>query len=185
MMNAYQPAARRLMVSSTSVYGQNHGEIVTEESPAEPATETGKILRVSETAALVAGAMVVRSTGIYGPGRGVLWEKFKRGEAVVEGDGLRWINQIHQQDLVAAVMHLIGKGKPSQIYNACDDSPVSQLDFYAWCAEFLQKPMPPFGPVNLNRKRGLTNKRVSNAKLRGTGWSPIYPSFREGLAAER
>jgi len=37
--------------------------------------------------------------------------------------------------------------------------------------------------VNENRKRGLTNKRVSNAKLRGTGWAPRYSSFQEGLAA--
>jgi len=183
MMNAHQPRARRLFVSSTSVYGQTKGEVVTEESESEPVTDTGRILRVAELAALVEGAMVVRSAGIYGPERGVLWEKFRRGEAVIEGDGLRWINQIHQRDLVGALAHLISHGEPGQIYNACDDMPVTQLDFYTWCAEQLHKPLPPHGAVNPNRKRGLTNKRVSNAKLRGTGWVPGYPSFREGLAA--
>ena len=59
-----------------------------------------------------------------------------------------------------------------------------QRDYYAWCAEFLGKPMPPFGPINTQRKRGLTNKRVSNSKLRAAGWAPIYPSFREGIAAD-
>ncbi len=183
MMARHQPRARKLFVSSTSVYGQTQGEIVTEDSAAEPASATSRILRVAEAEALMADMMVVRSSGIYGLERGVLFQKFRNGEAIIEGDGLRWINQIHQRDLVDALVHLIERGEPGQIYNATDDTPVTYLDFYKWCGEFLQKPMPPFGPVNLQRKRGLTNKRVSNAKLHASGWSPRYPSFREGLAA--
>ena len=179
------PLARKLFVSSTSVYGQTAGEMVTEDSPAEPFTATGKLLREAEAILLRSGsATIVRSSGIYGPGRGVLFDKFKRGEAVIEGDGSRWINQIHQHDLVAALIHLIDKGQYGQIYNATDNMPVMQRDYYAWCAEFLGKPLPPSGPVNTQRKRGLTNKRVSNEKLRATGWSPSYPSFREGIAAD-
>jgi nucleoside-diphosphate-sugar epimerase len=184
MINAYQSRARRLFVSSTSVYRQNEGEVVTEESLIDPDMATGRVLRVAEKVATGAGATVVRSTGIYGPGRGVLFAKFLRGEAVIEGDGQRWINQIHQHDLVSALVHLIDAGEPGEIYNASDDTPVTQHDFYAWCSEFLHRPMPPSGPVNLERKRGLTSKRVSNAKLRATGWTPIYPSFREGIAAD-
>ncbi len=183
-INAHQPNARRMMVSSTSVYGQTGGDVVTEESVAEPTTEAGRILREAEETALASGAIVVRSAGIYGPGRGVLLEKFRRGEAVIEGDGSRWMNQIHQRDLVAALAQLAGAGDPGQIYNAADDTPVTQRDFYAWCAEFLNKPMPPHGPVNTARKRGVTSKRVSNAKLRASGWQPVYPSFREGLSAD-
>jgi nucleoside-diphosphate-sugar epimerase len=179
-----QPRARKIFVSSTSVYAQAQGEVVTEEFPAEPFTATGRILREAEKIALASDATVVRSTGIYGPNRGMLFEKFRRDEAVIEGDGLRWINQIHQRDLVSALAYLIEHGTPGEIYNASDETPVTYLDYYTWCAEFLQKPMPPLGPVNLNRKRGLTNKRVSNTKLRATGWQPIYPSFREGLKAD-
>jgi nucleoside-diphosphate-sugar epimerase len=157
MMNTRQPRARRLFVSSTSVYRQNEGEVVTEKSNADPATATGRVLRVAEKVAM--------------------------GEAVIEGDGLRWINQIHQGDLVAAIFHLIDSGTPGEIYNATDDTPVTYRDYYAWCSKFLGQPMPPHGPVNTERKRGLTNKRVSNAKLRALGWTPVYPSFREGLAA--
>jgi nucleoside-diphosphate-sugar epimerase len=184
MIKTHQARAGKVFVSSTSVYRQTQGEVVTEKSPAEPDTATGRVLFVAEKVAVRAGASVIRSTGIYGPNRGVLFEKFRRGEAVVEGDGLRWINQIHQHDLVSTITHLIGAGAPGEIYNASDDTPVTQRDFYAWCSAFLRKPMPPSGPVNLLRKRGLTNKRVSNAKLRATGWSPAYPSFREGLATD-
>ena len=184
MMNTHQPGARRILVSSTSVYGQTQGEIVTEESPAEPESSTSRILRRAEQMALDAGASVVRSSGIYGPKRGALFEKFRRGQAVIESDGLRWINQIHQRDLVAALVHLIDAGKPGEIYNATDNTPVKYRDYYAWCSKFLSQPMPPHARVSSERKRGLTNKRVSNAKLRATGWKPIYPSFREGLTAD-
>jgi nucleoside-diphosphate-sugar epimerase len=178
------PNARKIFVSSTSVYGQISGDVVTEKSPAEPATATGKILRQAEDIFLAAGAIVVRSSGIYGPGRAMLLEKFQRGEAVIEGEGDRWINQIHQRDLVGALLHLIEVGNLGEIYNVCDDTPVMQVVYYAWGAEFLKRPMPPYGPVNTQRKRGLTNKRVSNLKLRGSGWSPIYPSFRTGIPAD-
>jgi nucleoside-diphosphate-sugar epimerase len=184
MMGSHQPQARRLLVSSTSVYGQKESEIVTEESPAEPASATSRILREAEQVALTSGTTVVRSSGIYGPNRGVLFEKYRRGEAIIEGDGLRWINQIHQHDLVAALARLVDSGAPGEIYNASDDTPATYLDYYSWCSEFLHQPIPSFGPVNTQRKRGLTNKRVSNAKLRATGWSPLYPSFREGLQAD-
>jgi nucleoside-diphosphate-sugar epimerase len=184
MMNRNLSRARKVFVSSTSVYGQSQGEIVTEESPAEPDSATSRILRRAEQLALQAGALVVRSSGIYGPKRGALFEKFRRGEAIIEGDGRRWINQIHQRDLVAALVHLIEVGMPGEIYNVSDDTPVQQRDFYAWCGKFLSLPLPPHGDIRTERKRGLTNKRVSNAKLRATGWTPIYPSFREGLAAD-
>lgn len=182
-MARYQPQARMLFVSSTSVYGQIHGEEVTEDSATDPASATSRILLQAETEARAAGATAVRSSGIYGPERGALFEQFVRGEAVIKGNGLRWINQIHRDDLVEALFHLIDKGEPGEIYNATDGTPVTQRDFYAWCSEFLQKPFPPEGPIDIEHKRGLTNKRVSNAKLCATGWTPHYPSFREGIAA--
>ena len=184
MMNTRQPHARRFFVSSTSVYRQNEGEIVTEKSDAEPDAATGRVLRAAEKIVLGADGTVIRSSGIYGPRRGVLFERFRRGEAIIEGDGLRFINQIHQRDLVAAIIHLINAGAPGEIYNASDDTPVTYRDYYTWCSKFLSQPMPPHGPLKTERKRGLTNKRVSNAKLRATGWAPIYASFREGLTAD-
>jgi len=181
-MNRHQAQARRIFVSSTSVYGQTDGAWVDETSPADPAAETSRILIEAEDEARKTGAIIVRAAGIYGPGRAALFEKFRRGDAVIEGDGSRWINQVHQADLVGALVHLLDAGIPGEIYNTADDEPVMLRDFYAWCSQALGKPMPPHGPIDANRKRGVTNKRVSNRKLRGTGWAPQFPSFREGLA---
>ena len=47
--------------------------------------------------------------------------------------------------------------------------------------------LPPFGPpeTELNRKRGLTSKKVSNRKLRmELGYRFRYPTFRQGYTAE-
>jgi nucleoside-diphosphate-sugar epimerase len=181
-MNRHQPQARRIFVSSTSVYGQTDGAWIDESSLAQPASPTSQILREAEEESLNANAIVVRAAGIYGPGRAMLFEKFRRGDAVIEGDGTRWINQVHQDDLVTALAHLLDAGIPGQIYNAADDTPVMLCDYYAWCSETLHLPLPAHGPVDPNRKRGLTNKRISNRKLRATGWEPRFPDFKKGLA---
>ncbi len=182
-IQAQQPAARRLLVSSTSVFGQTDGAWVDETSPTEPAAETSRVLVQAEGEVTATGALVLRAAGIYGPGRAALFEKFRRGDAVLEDGGARWLNQIHRDDLVAAILHLLDRGAPGEIYNAADNEPVTLRDYYQWCADQLGRPLPPLGPANLQRKRGLTNKRVSNQKLRALGWAPVFPTFREGLSS--
>ena len=174
-------ANRVLFVSSTSVYAQNDGSRVTEESTAEPVSPTGRVLREAEELALSHGGHVARLSGIYGPGRSVLLRKFLEGTAAIEGDGRRHINQIHADDAAAALFHMVAVNLPAGIYNVSDDTPVTQLECYQWIATRLGRPLPPHGPVDPNRKRGVTDKQVSNAKLRSLGWAPTYPSYREAL----
>jgi nucleoside-diphosphate-sugar epimerase len=177
-------APRRLVFTgSTSVYAQTDGAWVTEESAAEPDRETGRILREAEDAVLAAGGIVARLAGVYGPGRSVLLKKFLSGEAVIEGDGGRWINQVHRDDIAAALRALVQRDEPG-IFNISDDEPMTQRAVYAWLAAHFDKPLPPTGPIPTDRKRGWTSKRVSNAKLRALGWAPRYPSFRDAVCAE-
>jgi len=49
-------------------------------------------------------------------------------------------------------------------------------------SDHFEKSLPPEGPINPNRKRGWTSKRVSNQKLRALGWEPRYPSFFDAIA---
>ena len=182
LMCICQPHARKLFVSSTSVYGQTDGEFVTEKSPAEPAAETSRTLREAEKVALQGGAMVVRSVGIYGPRRARLFEKAQRGEAIIEGNGSRWINQIHRDDLVSALRHLLQLGgKAGEIYNVGDGAPLTYLDYYRRVSALLDQPLPPVGPVKTKRKRGLTSKRVVIDTLRATGWEPRHSDFIAAL----
>jgi nucleoside-diphosphate-sugar epimerase len=181
-----------IYTSSTSVYAQNDGSVVTETSPAEPEAPTAKVLVETENFLLAAvrkdfPAVVLRVAGIYGPGRGYAFKQFLRGEAKIEGDGSRVMNMIHRDDLTGAIIAALERGQAGEIYNAADGAPASQRDFYGWLAAELNRPLPPTAPADAEvwRKRGVTNKRVSNARLRGElKYEFRFPDFRAGYAAE-
>jgi len=132
--------------------------------------------------------VILRLAGIYGPGRGHWFKQFLRGEARLEGDGSRYLNMIHRDDVVGAIIAALQGGAPvPSVYNVVDNEPVSQRDFFAWLAGQLGKPLPPSVPADAeaNRKRGVTNKRVSNQRLKKMlGYQFKYPTFRQGYAVE-
>jgi nucleoside-diphosphate-sugar epimerase len=174
-----------IYTGSTSVYAQTDGGWVDESSPAEPDRETGKILRGTEEVVLAAGGTVARLAGIYGPGRSILLRRFLAGHAVLESDGGRWINQAHRDDIVhgLATLGQTRETSAATIYNVCDDRPTTQLECYTWLARHLGRELPPGAPPDYNRKRGWTNKRVSNARLRALGWAPRFSSFFDAVQA--
>ena len=171
---------RFVFTSSTSVYAQADGSVVTEDNAAEPDRETGRVLREAEEIVLANGGSVARLAGIYGPGRSILLKKFFSGEAIIEGDGRRFINQVHRDDIASALVLLIESGARG-VFNVCDDEPMTQRAVYEWLAQYFQQPLPPTGPPDPNRKRGWTSKRVSNAKLRALGWTPRFPTFFDAI----
>lgn len=179
--------------SSTGVYGQDDGSLVTETSPTEPASETGRVLVETEQALLDAArarafpAIILRVAGIYGPGRGYCLQSLRRGEARIEGDGRRFVNMIHRDDVVGAILAALERGQPAEVCNVSDDESVRLVDLYRWLAAELKLPMPPFVAADAEgrRRRGATNKRVSNHHLRThLGHVLKFPTFREGYAAE-
>ena len=170
-----------IFTSSTSVYSQADASWVDERSVAEPTKETGKILRKAEDLVLASGGSVARLAGLYGPGRCVPLQKLAKGEAVIEGEGERVMNLVHQVDAVSA-LQILAETDTRGVFNVVDNEPVSQRDWYVWVCEQSKKPLPPYGPRDLTRKRGWTNKRVSNQKLRSLGWKPCFPTFREGTS---
>lgn len=179
------PGVPLLFTSSTSVYGQTDGSTVTESSPAEPDRETGELLLAAEKTVKNAAGYVARLSGIYGPGRSVILRKFLAGEAVIEEDGRRFLNQIHRDDAAEAVFHLLAGGAEPGIYNVSDSEPLGQRECLESLARIYLLPVPPSGPRDLNRKRGWTHKRVMNAKLRATGWEPRFPCFLDAIESIR
>jgi nucleoside-diphosphate-sugar epimerase len=190
---APNPPKKFVYTSSTSVYAQNDGSQVKESSPTEPAAETSKILVETEKVLLDAAAqrkfpaVILRVAGIYGPDRGHWFKQFLKDTAHLEGDGARFLNMIHRDDLIGCIIAALKNGRAGEIYNAADDEPVSQLHFFQWLAQAVDKPLPPSAPENPgeNRRRGATNKRVSNRKLKmELGHQFKYPNFRIGYSAE-
>jgi nucleoside-diphosphate-sugar epimerase len=186
------PPKKFIYTSSTSVYAQNDGSVVTETSVTEPEALTTKILVETEKLLLAAAAkgfpaVILRVAGIYGPARGHAFKQYLRGEARIEGEGARWLNMIHRDDLVGVISAALERGTPGEVYNAVDNEPVTQLKFFEWLAGELQKPLPPRVTADTEtwRKRGVTNKRVSNAKLRTElNHQFKFSNFRAGYAEE-
>ena len=187
------PLKKFVYTSSTSVYGQNDGSLVKETSPAEPAAETARILVETEQVPIEAArqrnftAVILRLAGIYGPGRGYWFKQYLRGEARIEGTGERILNMIHRDDVVGAIIAALKNSRGGEVCNAVDDEPVSQLNFFQWLSSQLGKELPPSVPEDpdATRKRGVTNKKVSNRRLKmELGYQFKYPTFREGYTAE-
>jgi nucleoside-diphosphate-sugar epimerase len=190
---AASPPKKFVYTGSTSVYGQTDASPVKESSPTEPFAETARVLVETEKVLLDAfqqsrfPAIILRVAGIYGPGRGHLFKQFMKNEARMEGNGARYLNMIHRDDLIGCILAALKSGRPGEIYNAVDDEPVSQKNFFEWLAATLGKYPPPSLPENPaeDRKRGVTNKKVSNRKLKMELGCPFkYPNFRKGYTAE-
>ena len=187
------PPKKFVYTSSTGVYGQNDGSVVDESSTTNPDSETAGVLVETEKLLLDEArrrkflAVILRVAGIYGPDRGYLLKQFLKGEARIEGNGERVLNMIHRDDLIKVIIAALQNGTPGEIYNAVDDEPVRQRDFFTWLAATMKRELPPsVSEINSpNRKRGTTNKRISNHKLKAEfGFQFQYPTFREGYQAE-
>ena len=175
--------AKILFTSSTSVYAQRDGSWVTEESETKPLRETSRILLEVEKLILEKNGIVARLAGIYGPGRSALLTKFVNGTATIDPSNDRFVNQVHRDDIASALFLLLNREAVTsgQIYNVVDDQPLLQSACYGWLAQRLNRPLPPIRKSERPRKRGDTNKRVSNAKLRRLGWTPDYPTFSNAM----
>jgi nucleoside-diphosphate-sugar epimerase len=176
------PGSKLLFTSSTSVYAQRDGSWVTEESETRPTRETSQTLLETEGLVLANGGIVARLAGIYGPGRSALLTKFVEGTAIIDAQNDRFVNQVHRADIAAALFLLLHReAEGGQIYNVVEDQPMLQSECYRWLAHRLNRPLPPIGKSKQQRRRGDSNKRVSNAKLRRLGWTPQYPTFAEAM----
>jgi nucleoside-diphosphate-sugar epimerase len=179
-----QQPKRLLFVSSSSVYGQQGGEWVDETSPTVAGGYSGRLMLEAEQVALDSGipASRVRLTGIYGPGREWLLSQVRQGYSVVEDPPL-YANRIHADDaagLLAFLLEADRQGKPLEdCYIGVDDAPAALAEVVGWLREYMG--VTQWAENASVRRAG--SKRCSNARAKALGWTPRYPSFREGYAA--
>jgi nucleoside-diphosphate-sugar epimerase len=176
------PRATLLFTSSTSVYAQTDGSVVDEGSPAEPRHEKGKILRETEELVLAADGIVARLGGIHGPHRSFFLSRLLEGRTPAEGDD-RLINQIHRDDVVTALLLLADRRAEcrGEIFNVVADEAVKASAAYEWLSAQVKMPLVSDAADAGQRKRGDSNKQVSNRKLRALGWAPRYPTFESAM----
>ena len=174
-----QSPGRCLIVSSTSVYGQSDGSWVDENSVCQPTRFNGQVLLEMEEKARAefAHASVARLSGIYGPGREGLLKKASDPQQVQALPPL-YTNRIHRDDAAAALAHLLLLDEIEDLYLVTDDLPVAKYEVIAWLAEQQGFALPAVG----EDPSAGSGKKVSNQRLRDSGWVLQYPDYKQGYS---
>ena len=182
-----QAIKRFFFVSSTSVFGQSEGEVVTEESPTAEATFSTKRLLEGEELVNQSkfNSTVLRFGGIYGPGRNHLINLVLEGKAhCIEGV---FSNRIHSSDCVGMLSHLIDLSEQDSklidsLYIGVDNQPTLSCEVYEWLAEQLSVSDIEHSDPTEHSRSMRSNKQLSNAKIRKTGYELKYPSYQDGYS---
>jgi len=182
LSESHQLLRRIFFTSSTAVYAQTGGEWVDEASETLPREFSGRRLLEGE-ALLLRGpfaATVVRMAGIYGPSRTRLIDQVRRGEAVDQIGAPHYVNRIHRDDCAGVLHHLMRLSSPETLYLGTDSEPVDQAEVFRWLAKRLGATPSPARPRGLSGRDSRSNKRCRNSRLLQSGYSFLYPTFREG-----
>ena len=184
-------------LSTTGVYGDTRGAWVDETSPLNPSSERSRNRVTAErqfmdwAAACDIPGFVFRLAGIYGPGRSAL-DQVRAGTARRIYKPGQIFSRVHVDDIVHALDAAIGMPGAAGVYNVCDDEPAPPWEVTAHAARICGLPVPPAIPFHraglspMARSFYADCRRVRNDRLKhDLGVSLAYPSFREGLAAER
>ncbi len=177
---------RFVYISSTSVYGQSHGERVDESSPCDPTTEGGRICLdaervVREELPRHLNVHILRVSGLYGPHR-----LLARIESLREGRPLTvhpegWLNLIHVDDAATVVLKCSDRNAvESPITLVSDDRPLRRREYYATLAQLVSAPAPTFEPSEIMTPD--LGKQCCNRRLHEQwGVELKFPSIETGL----
>lgn len=197
MIPETEKPAKIVYMSATSVYSGAGCDVVTEDSPAVPDSAMGKRRLDAETAFLEYGAacgvpvVILRVSGIYGPGRLPLMQ-ISQGQPLLNEEESGPSNRIHADDLATVSIAAAENGIDGDIYNISDGHPSSMTSYFNACADALGLPrqrqvtldearlvMSPLMFSYVSQSRVVNNRRMLDrlkVKLR-------YETLSEGLAA--
>lgn len=192
------PAGGRVVYVSTSgVYGDCAGELVTETRPVAP--RNGRAWRrvdgerVLRDWARRSGAHVaiLRVPGIYAADRLPLRRLEQGTPALLPADDV-FTNHIHADDLAQVVALALFRARPGRVYHAVDDSRLKMGDYFDTVADAFGLPRPPrlpraelqaqVSPMLLSFMS--ESRRLDNRRLRQElGVRLRHPDVAEAVAA--
>lgn len=174
-------------LSSTGVYGDAGGAWVDESAATGGGRRGLRTAADRDWATLRADARVFRLPGIYGPGRSAI-DRVREGRAHRIALPEQIFSRVHVDDIVSGVVASFAGA--AGIYNLADDLPCSQNQVIEAACDLTGMDWPPLlslADANLSAAAlafYAENRRVANGRARRLlGWTPRYPTYREGLAA--
>jgi nucleoside-diphosphate-sugar epimerase len=204
LIEAARATGARRLVAESMVFGYgfgDHGEhVVTESDTFGPQGTTLELerhlaaMRVKER--LVFGAaglegIALRFGLFYGAGGTDALLPMLRGRRLpVADDHGRVLPWVDLADAARAVAAAVDHGRPGQAYNVADRAPLGFAAHVRAVAEEFGLPKPMTVPLWMTKPMAYahavmrTSLRVSSVKAeRELGWTPVYPSAYDGLAA--
>ncbi|WP_437201170.1 SDR family oxidoreductase [Planctomicrobium sp. SH664] len=163
---------RLIYISSSSVYGQEQGELVNEDSACTPTTEGGQICLAAEqvvrefypvgNSVSSNRATILRLSGIYGPGR-LIGRIDQLRQGIPQGANPdAWLNLIHVDDAAQAIWKLAAAPSAEDLYLLSDERPLRRREFYEALAAAVQAPPPRFAEA----AESPVNKRCDSRRIR-------------------
>lgn len=165
-------------ISTSGVYGDCQGDLVSETHPVNPASARGKFRMDAErqirewAGRNKVNASILRVPGIYAAERLPL-ERLKSGAPAIVTAEDGYSNHIHADDLARICVAALHKGKSCRVYHATDDDEMKMGDYFDAVADACGLPKPPrlsraevqraVSPMMwsfMNESRKLTNARM-------------------------
>lgn len=176
---ANQQLQHVFFVSSTRIYGKNTEDTLDENTLAIPADFGGE--RLLEAEMLLKGlpckTTTMRLSGIYGEGR--LYLVNMANDLTRWPKENRWSNRIHRDDAAGFIAFLVQQAsrnhEVSDSYIVTDDMPTQQYEVLAWLAK-----QQGIDTSNIKAPIAQGGKRLSNLRLRTTGFQLQYPNYQAG-----
>lgn len=174
------PSIQQLIyTSSCSVYGEQNGALVDEETSLAPTNSSGEILRETEQVLLSASSenlrvCILRLGGIYGPGRELVKIYQRLAGTTRPGSGKEPANWIHIDDIVAAI-EFARRSCFEGIYNLVDDDNLTTNEVAERVCEIYNLPKVAWD-YSLSSKRSY-NAKLSNQKIKEAGYKFTHPQM--------
>ena len=145
------PVRTLVYASTTGVYGDCGGEVVSETRSPAPHTPRAQRRVDAERQARFFGrstgarTSILRIPGIYAPDRpgGTPRDRLLKGTPVLVREDDVYTNHIHADDLARAVIAALWRGRPQRVYHASDDSALKMGDYFDLAADLYALPRPP------------------------------------------
>jgi 2-alkyl-3-oxoalkanoate reductase len=177
-------------------YAREGGPVKTEDDPLDPTPpangrQSFAAMAYLEQAVTQAGGIALRYGLFYGASNDGLIEPVRKRQYPIIGDGGGITSWINLEDAAAATVLALEHNGPA-IYNIVDDEPAPVSEWLPVFARALGAKPPRRFPVWLARLiageaavlMGTDARGASNAKAKHElGWTPRYPSWREGFPA--
>lgn len=192
---AGEEPAKIVYISTSGVYGDCGGDVVTEQTEPNPQTSRGKRRLHGEQLFLAWGrdravpVVILRVTAIYALDR-LPVTQLTSGQPVLREEEAHPSNRIHADDLSRICLAALEKGKDGDIFNVSDGSSVTMTGYFNAAADALGLPRPP--QVTMEEARRVmtplmisyfSESRVvdSSKMLRELGITLLYPDLEAGL----